>query len=120
MRFSTLIISKQAHQITEMLPGASRWGYICFHASNDLPAAQTAVGLVRAKAVILTPCHTALALAILNAMVASCFFYMQDRGLVASKVQLNRARNYPTELNSKLDNCFQRGVCDKSIESRLK
>ena len=95
MHLKTLIISDQAHQLTEMLPGASNWGYICFHKSNDLPAAQTAVELLKAKAIILTPQHVALVLAILNLTTALCFFKTPS----TLEVKLNETASLPASLD---------------------
>lgn len=75
MSFRTIIISRKANQITEMLPASSAWGWFCFYNKNDFQAAQTAVRLSRAKGVILTPFHAGLLVGTLATTAAICAFF---------------------------------------------
>ncbi|MEO1351902.1 MAG: hypothetical protein AAFW84_24375 [Cyanobacteria bacterium J06635_15] len=74
MSFRTIIISRKANQITEMLPTSSAWGWFCLYNKNDFQAAQAAVRLSRSKGVILTPFHAGLLVGTLLTTAVICAF----------------------------------------------
>ena len=74
MFFRTLIFSKQAQQIAEMLPGAEAHGWICYDHKGDIRATKTAAGLIDSGAFIIGPFWCGFTVAVLLvAAVANTF-----------------------------------------------
>ena len=76
MIFRTLIFSKQAQQIAEMLPGAEAHGWICFDHRGDIQATKTAAGLIDPKAFIVGPfwCGFTVAVLLVSTIVSTALF----------------------------------------------
>lgn len=76
IKFRTIILSRQANQIAEMLPGASARGWVCLHESSDLPAAETAIGLVKARAIMFSSDLAILILLTCGTVFTVCFYQL--------------------------------------------
>lgn len=91
MKFRTIILSRQANKIAEMLPGSSSKGWVCLHESSDLPAAQTAIGLVKARAIMFTPSLAIVILLICASVSTVCFYQIGiDAGMAAASQSLRQ------------------------------
>lgn len=85
MKFRTIILSMQAHEIAGMLPGASARGWVCLPESSDLPAAETAIGLVKARAIMFSSDLAILILLICaSVFTISAYHIGIDMGTAAS------------------------------------
>ncbi len=72
----TLIFSKKAKKIAEMLPGAKSQGWICYDYKGDIRATKTATGLVDLQAFIIGPfwCGFIVAVLLVSAVVNAFLF----------------------------------------------